>query len=357
MPVRTHSPDFSALYRRLWKTALLTAPVISLANLAAPMIFVFSLGDLDVELPRTWTTPRFLLSWLIICTNVLVLWGINVGLLWQQQRREYADRRADYLRYALAFGFAFLQIYLVSQFHPNAKPLAALPSIRWYPFLGFFSTNTIILIVLELVVSKDRNARLELRRAQLEIGQLLSEQAQLKQQIQPHFLFNALHTLQILVETDPAAAKQYTGRLARFLRTSLDITRRDTHPVADELAFLEQYVWLQRVRFGDQLSYTVDLPDAALTAHVPVCCFQIFMENVIKHNAVGADQPMMVRLSYHSPHTIRFANPLAPRTHDTTGTRTGLDNLARRYRTLGSAELAVCREADHFIVDLPLLNA
>ena len=321
------------LYRKLLRMALLTAPLIALTNLVTPAIFISTLTDVDMITPPEITPLRFLGGVTIVSISVFVLWCANIALVWAQRENGWTGRRADWLRYALALVVAFVYITIIHEFIDGPRPLEALPTLRWYPYLSIFSTTCFILILEELIISRERNAQLELRRARLEIRHLLSEQSQLRQQIQPHFLFNALSTLNILIGKNTATAQEYAGKLAGFLRDSLRITRRDLHSIGEEIRFLDQFVWLQRVRFGERFTYHLRLSDTTRrTGMLPVCSLQILIENALKHNVLDARVPLVVTIDEPEPGWLRVRNPIRRRAEPLAGTRTGLRNLARRYQ-------------------------
>lgn len=104
----------------------------------------------------------------------------------------------------------------------------------------------------------------------------------LRGQLQPHFLFNALHAASSLIDTDPVAARRTIVRLSDLLRATLDI-ERPVVSLADELVLLDRYLDIQRVRFADRLSVAIDVPVELRTAAVPPLILQPLVENAIRH--------------------------------------------------------------------------
>jgi signal transduction histidine kinase len=111
-----------------------------------------------------------------------------------------------------------------------------------------------------------------------------SQLAALRSQINPHFLFNALHTVVQLIPHEPREASRAAEQLASLLRTSIEETR-DVLPLADEWRFVQRYIELERTRFGDRLRVDAQLDDDALDALVPSFALQTLVENAVRHGA------------------------------------------------------------------------
>ena len=105
----------------------------------------------------------------------------------------------------------------------------------------------------------------------------------LRAQLNPHFLFNALTAISAEVGRDPDAARERIGQLGALLRYSLDSGRRDLVPLAEEVAFVRDYLALEQARMGDRLAATVDVEPAALDARVPPMALQTLVENAVRH--------------------------------------------------------------------------
>jgi two-component system, LytTR family, sensor histidine kinase AlgZ len=107
--------------------------------------------------------------------------------------------------------------------------------------------------------------------------------ASLESRVQPHFLFNTLNSIAALIHQDPHGAERMTLQLASLLRSSLDQQATPLVPLADELRIVQDYLAIERVRFGDRLRYTIDAEDAALAARIPRLALQTLIENSVKY--------------------------------------------------------------------------
>jgi sensor histidine kinase YesM len=129
-------------------------------------------------------------------------------------------------------------------------------------------------------------ADLALRAAQLEAGLAEARLHVLGGQLQPHFLFNALNAISAFTERDPRKARLLMSQLGDLLRASLDHAARPEVTLAEELAFLDAYLGIERARFEDRLTVTVNADDDALAAQMPAFLLQPLVENAIKHGIV-----------------------------------------------------------------------
>ncbi len=178
----------------------------------------------------------------------------------------------------------------------------------------------------------------------------------LRQQLDPHFLFNSLNTLAALIdEADPAAAQQYLSQLADVYRYVLLAKDRDTVPLHEELAFVDAYVALNKVRFRENLLVENTIPVASHQRRVAPLSVQTLVENALKHNVVSREHPLALRLEAAGPDAIRVANVVRPRALLVPGTRVGLRNLISRYALLTPAPIHVSTDEGEFRVSLPLL--
>ncbi len=123
----------------------------------------------------------------------------------------------------------------------------------------------------------------ELRAARLESSLARSQLRNLRLQLQPHFLFNALHTVSAAMYDDPAAADEMLDQLAELLRASLRTAQADEVPLGEELALLDRYLAIQRARFGDRLAVSIDVEPGADSLLVPSLLLQPLVENAIRH--------------------------------------------------------------------------
>jgi two-component system, LytTR family, sensor kinase len=187
-------------------------------------------------------------------------------------------------------------------------------------------------------------------------AQTESELRNLKAQIDPHFLFNNLNVLRGLIQQDPAEANEYLGRFANLYRFLIRHKDDDFVPLADELRFVDEYVYLLRHRFGTAYDFRQEIQadvDLARLLVVPGTV-QLLVENAIKHNAGDEDSPLLITIRATAT-VLTVAHPRRPKRTAIDSLGTGLANLRERYRLLTQQEITVTDKAATFAVAVPLL--
>lgn len=134
------------------------------------------------------------------------------------------------------------------------------------------------------------------RAARIEAAAARARLAALRAQLNPHFLFNALHTVVQLIPREPRRAAQAAEQVAALLRTAIE-EDRDVVPLAEELAFVERYLDIERIRFGERLRVRVDLPDIARDAQLPSFALQTLVENAVRHGAAPRVEPTEIAIA------------------------------------------------------------
>lgn len=177
----------------------------------------------------------------------------------------------------------------------------------------------------------------------------------LKQQINPHFLFNSLNILDFLVQSgENERAGAYIRKLAGLYRYMLKNEDEVLVSVGEELSFTDMYIDLLKERFADGLIIEKRIPEAANLRHVVPCGVQMLIENATKHNTVSAASPLHITISADDE-MLTVSNNLQPRISRQPSTRLGLANIRRQYADIAGREIEIDRNEKHFTVRLPLL--
>ena len=192
----------------------------------------------------------------------------------------------------------------------------------------------------------------EAERRALEV-QVLAREAELRSlraQIDPHFLFNCLHSISALTTADPPAARRMCVLLGDFLRETLALGGEARITVARELKLVERFLAVERIRFGDRLDIEISAEPEAESGLLPPLLLQPIVENAVTHGIAHMLDRGTIRIAAtRTPSTlsIRVENPCDPERRRGTGTGVGLSNVRARLRALHGAEAAVTtREQD-----------
>ena len=348
-------------YWKATRIALITAPLFGLLG-AAP-IFDFYRYDYS----------SFVKSFVIITSFNLIVWAVNIILLWLSNRLKFRGR--DWLRYTLSIVICILIFLLVIQLIPMRSPeispefIKNLPkdfaaggfpgSIRFLmPMIQMTSINLVIIFLLEILVLRDKKRIIEEENSTLRMFNLEAKHSQLKQQLHPHFLFNSLSTLRSLIKRSPQQAEEYLEKLSELLRFSINSDSHTVIGLDEELKLTEIYLNMQQVRFGNALNFTIDIPSEMQgVGKVPIYSVQLLVENAIKHNVLTASQPLKILITPgQEKDTLSVENNVQPKLPIEDGRGVGLSNLAERYRLLNNGSINIDRTDDRFIVTIKVIN-
>jgi sensor histidine kinase YesM len=175
----------------------------------------------------------------------------------------------------------------------------------------------------------------------------------LKNQVNPHFLFNSFNALSNLVHEDPDKAVKFIKQLSEVYRYVLDTRDREVVSLEEELRFLQSYIYLQKIRFAEKLIIDIQLEN--VNSQIAPLALQILVENAIKHNIVSEDDPLQVKIYQHNGF-IAVENNLQKKSMGAEPSAgVGLENICRRYEFLSDKKVEILEDLDRFLVKLPIL--
>ena len=208
-----------------------------------------------------------------------------------------------------------------------------------------------LLSVKFLYLNKQNNLK-ELENEKLKSSYLNSKLENLKDQINPHFLFNSFANLSALIDENQKTAKKYLSNLSDVFRYSLNNSNEQIVNLADELELLNSYIELYKIRIKDGLTLIVDLKDKE--KKILSMSLQPLLENVIKHNEISKEKPITIELKQRG-NLFSFKNNLNQRNKSVSENGIGLSNLNERYKILVGKEIDIQNTSSQFIVTLPLV--
>jgi hypothetical protein len=203
-----------------------------------------------------------------------------------------------------------------------------------------------VFLIKERADDRLRTAELDRARTRAELDAFLA-------QVDPHFLFNSLNTLGYLIDTAPARAAEFTTHLAELMRYVLSRRGAELVPIAEELAFVDEFVALMQIRFGGGLAVTVVDEGGDGAARVPPTAIQTLVDNAIKHNETSEERPLAIVIRIGAA-VVSVENERRPRRTVRASAGVGLRNLDERVRLTSGQRLAIDEGEGRFVVRVPL---
>jgi sensor histidine kinase YesM len=202
---------------------------------------------------------------------------------------------------------------------------------------------------------------LELTAANTQLLKLQKENLQsqfevLKQQVNPHFLFNSLNVLSSLIKIDPDTAETFTEKLSKVYRYVLENKEKDLVAVSTEMEFLQSYLFLIDIRFMQKIKISIDIPQQYLDYFILPIAVQMVIENAIKHNTFSKAKPMIINVFVDDLAQLVITNTLQLRETKSCSTGIGLNNITQRYALLCDGKPLFEQQNNLFVAKLPLIK-
>lgn len=179
----------------------------------------------------------------------------------------------------------------------------------------------------------------------------------LKNQLDPHFLFNSLNVLNALIDEDPEKAQDFTIALSQVYRYVLDQKHKDLVSLKEEIKFADTYLELLKMRFENSIEVKIEDEISVIDAKIIPLSLQLLLENAIKHNTISEKLPLQIHIYIENSYLV-IKNNYQPKIGSTAQKRNGigLDNIKSRYKLFTDEKCIVQKNDDSFIVKLPLLQ-
>lgn len=185
---------------------------------------------------------------------------------------------------------------------------------------------------------------------------LQSQFEALKNQINPHFLFNTFSTLISIIEEDPDSAADFVQQLSNVYRYVLLSKDNKTVDLKSEMEFLDSYTFLLSKRFGNNLQVVNCIGRGYYDRQIPPLTMQLLVENAIKHNIISSKKPLVIELNIEDDIYLVIKNNLQKKSIVESSTKIGLQNIINRYAFITDKKVEVINDHLSFIVKVPLLN-
>ena len=289
--------------------------------------------------------------------SLLILFAVNTRLFHFNRSSVRITWKKMLLSFILTWGLSNLLgqtfVYLHHTFHIPA--IDAMVHHYLHPLRDFIMTclTTGSCYIIYLV---RRQQQVLVENQQLHAENILNQYEVLKNQLNPHMLFNSLNTLRSLVRENQDKAQEYIQELSRVLRYTLQGNESQFVSLREEMEFASAYIFLLKMRFEENLKFDLCVDPTLEHFFLPPMSIQVLIENAVKHNEISNRHPLTIRIATCAEdQTLTVSNPLQPKLTAATGTGIGLANLAKRYQLLLHRDIQITEDTA-FTVRIPLIR-
>lgn len=219
---------------------------------------------------------------------------------------------------------------------------------------GLWVTLTIV-IIFHVIYFYNKYQQNRIKEQKVIAGTASAKFDALKNQLDPHFLFNSLNVLTSLIEENPKNAQKFTTSLSKVYRYVLEQKSKELVTVDEELQFAKTYMSLLKMRFEDSIVFTMPKHASNPESKVVPLSLQLLLENAVKHNMVTSNKPLHITI-YEDQGNLVVENNLQPKQIVKKSTGVGLSNIKQRYNLLTNKKVNIQKEVSRFAVAIPMLT-
>jgi sensor histidine kinase YesM len=314
---------------------------ILISSLIITLFLVFFYTKNPVDIPLTW----FLLVFFIF--SILQLRKFTLKVFPRQDHKFNHIIALFPLLFVLSFGVLLMYCYLILCKKEEAPPYRSLLFIS-VVLAAFFIT------IFEGVDFFKHWKKYIIRSEQIEKANLFAQYETLRNQLNPHFLFNGLNTLISFIEEQDVRAAPFAQNLSDFLKYLLTYNKLELISVEQELVVVKQYVYLQSTRFDQNLLVTIRAGQDCRERQIPPLTLQMLVENAIKHNKISSLYRLSIDI-YNEDDYLFVKNNIQLK-EKVESAHVGIENITGRYRLFTSKEVKIIDSGQDFIIGVPLLQ-
>lgn len=323
------------------------------------MYFFFKITSMNsAEALFTWTLGSTV--YLIYTVAVVLLsWEVIAYAINYFDKKNGINSNSDLLKISFKTGLIILPLDILASYisYSIIGPLVHEPEMLrdlWVlASQGFVLCQIIILYeIIRIYIRHAVQEASEKEQIKKELAKAKYEG--LKNQVNPHFLFNSFSVLSSLVETDSKMAVKFISKLSDMYRYILEHDDRPSVTVREELSFLEHYLFLLEMRHKSAIVIERDLKEVDLSTPIPPMSLQVLIENAVKHNLFSKDNPLTIRIYADKNNIIQVSNKKTKKVQLPKSTGIGLSNLSKRLKLLVGKGLTIVEDEESFKVSIPL---
>jgi sensor histidine kinase YesM len=300
---------------------------ISLQNIIAPVIFMFFSN--------------------VFLFFILFVFNFNIIQRKWRPRRQFFFLFFGTIAISVALSIAFSSLYITSASQSNIKGYFVFNLIKDLVVVMIVQITTLLVFISK----REQEAAVEHERFRTENIRIRYDV--LKSQIDPHFIFNSLNTLDGLIGINDDGAHNYLQNFSSVFRYV--INNKEITELSDELEFTKSYATMIKIRYGDNFRIEYKIDEKYLGWFIMPISLQLLVENAIKHNVLSRHNPLIISIETTRDDSIVVRNNLNLKKEPERGEGTGLANLTDRYNLLFQKEIKIT-QTDVFCVEIPLLK-
>lgn len=335
-------------------------------NKKSRFIYMIALGILISLVMRSmvpFDNPKHIYLYDVFCSVIItiIIWEgslridsyLNTRLPWVEKTKQRIV-----VQFLITLVFSSVAIYFpILSFN---RFVCVLPAQQEFTLIIFSIIIGILVsfMVLSIEISSQFFSNWKKSLVQVEKYKAASIQAQfqnLKDQVNPHFLFNNLSVLSSLVYKDQDKAVDFINQLSKVYRYVLENQENELVNLEKELLFIESYIYLLKIRFDVNLDISLDISESSKNKLIPPMTLQLLVENCIKHNEVSEENPLVIRITSDAG-CISVYNKLQERKNPEDSSQKGLSNIRQRIAYFTRKEVLILKDETHFEVKIPLLS-
>jgi sensor histidine kinase YesM len=320
----------------------------------ASSVFVGILASVPKIAEHHFNTYEAIINSLVTFLFAVFIWYYNILMLPAYSSRDVASgfsivRLVKSLLFGIAVMFllACVQQFLLS--HLDFGPVMLMIEFR-----GIL-VNLTFYLFLHLLYQSYQNQKVGIELEQTKTDNLGAQYELLKQQVNPHFLFNSLNTLKYMVESNDTHTVDFILKLSDFYRFTLESRKLNLIRLKEELEIIDAYMFLLKARFEEGIDLSITVDQGYYESLIPPFTLQLLIENCIKHNVVSLEYPLQIRI-YSENDCIVVENGIRLKRTPEASTGMGLENINQRYIHLLNKKIEIWSDEKVFSIKLPVIH-
>jgi len=226
------------------------------------------------------------------------------------------------------------------------------------PFIGEIAELlliTLIFFIYEGIYYFNKSRLIEIEKNKLEKISVEHQLSTLKNQVNPHFLFNSLNTLVSIIPEEPNLAITFVRKLSKTYRNILELRDEKLVTLQEEIKALDAYIFLLKTRFQNKIVIYNHIDEKDMDKFILPLSLQLLIENAIKHNVTSRQNPLKIGIYIEDNHIV-VQNNLQKKNQEYSSTKMGLANIKSRYYLIAEKDIIVSETNENFTVKLPIIQ-